>query len=70
MTKTKQAIYLSNLEIELENTLRKIKLHEGIINSVKIEARAKKTSRRMLEGLMVERQKLSDLIIETLLLKE
>lgn len=58
----KRAICLSNLDI---------KLHEGIINSVKVELIAKKkTSKVKLEKLVIEKQNLSNLIIEALLLKD
>ena len=70
MIKIQKAILLSNLEIQLDDVLKSIKKHEGIINSLKADDSFKKNSKFKLKKLIEERQRLSDLIVETMFLKE
>lgn len=70
MIKIKKAVALAKLDIELQDILRDIKKHEGIINSIKVEASYKNFSKTMLKKLIKKRQELSDLITETIFLDE
>ena len=66
--KIKRAIELSKLEIELQEILVNIKKYEGIINSLKTTNTAKDFSKIKLSRLIDKKQKISDLIVETMLL--
>ena len=68
MIKIKTAIHLSKLELELQDILINIKKYEGIINSTKVSNSAKDLSKIRLKRLIEEKQKISDLIVETMLL--
>ncbi len=70
MIKIKKAVALAKLDIELQDILRDIKKHEGIINSIKVETSYKNFSKTMLKKLIKKRQELSDLITETIFLDE
>lgn len=68
MIKIKRAIHLSKLEIELQEVLVNIKKYEGIVNSIKVSSASKDLSKIRLKRLIEEKQRISDLIIETMLL--
>ena len=68
MIKIKKAVALAKLDMELQDILRDIRKHEGIINSIKVEASYKTFSKAMLRKLIKKRQELSDLITETVFL--
>ena len=68
MIKIKAAIHLSKLELELQDILINIKKYEGILNSTKVSNTAKDLSKIRLKRLIEEKQKISDLIVETMLL--
>ena len=71
MIKIRKAVTLSKLDIELQDVLFNIKRHEGIINSIKIEHKnIKKFSKTTLKKLIEERQRLTDLITETIFLDD
>lgn len=71
MIKIRKAVMLSKLDIELQDVLFNIKRHEGIINSIKIEHKnIKKFSKTTLKKLIEERQRLTDLITETIFLDD
>lgn len=70
MIKVKKAIMISKLDLDLQDVLNKIKKHEGIINSVKVEANVKSLSKTMLKWLIQERKRLSDQITEAIFLDD
>lgn len=70
MIKVKKAIMISKLDLDLQDVLNKIKKHEGIINSVKVEASVKSLSKNMLKWLTQERKRLSDQITEAIFLDD
>ena len=68
MIKIKRAINLSKLEIELQEVMVSIKKYEGIANSLKVSNTARDLSKIRLKRLVDEKKRISDLIIETMLL--
>lgn len=64
----KKAIVLSALEFELKDVLFQIKLHEGIVNSIKTSSSSKKLSRIKLDKLLKDKNRITDLITESMFL--
>ncbi len=65
---SRKAIVLSAMEFELEEIVFKIKLHEGILNSVKTSNNAKRLSKIKLDKLLKDKNRITDLITESMFL--
>jgi len=65
---SKKAIMLSAMEFELEEVLFNIRLHEGILNSIKTSNNAKRLSKIKLDKLLKDKNRLTDLITESMFL--
>lgn len=69
MTEVMRRIKLAQLESELLDIRFNIKRHEGIVNSVKItDSKFKNTSKKKILNLIKEKNRLVDLITESMFL--
>lgn len=66
---TKRAITLSALELELESILFEIKRCEGVLNSIKTSNSAKKISKIKLSKLLKDKNRITDIITESMFLE-
>lgn len=65
-----KALQLTQMELDLVDITREIKMHEGIINSVKTRHKMKENSKNKLPGLVKRKRILVDKITEASLLDD